>query len=357
MSSEANYMMRCLELAQRAKGNTAPNPMVGAVLVHQVRIIGEGWHHYYGADHAEVNCIKNVAEADRHLIPDSVMYVNLEPCAHYGLTPPCANRIVEEGIKEVHIANVDPFPKVSGRGIDILDAAGVTVLTGEEKNAGLWVNRRFFCTHTLQRPYVILKWAQTKDRFMAPVDRSRFQITGSESQVLVHCWRTEEGAILVGTTTAMNDNPQLTARLYEGKQPLRIAIDKDLKLPRTHHLFDDSAATWIINAHDESQIGNVHFIQCDFNQPVVPQLLQRLHTARILSLIVEGGEALLQSFIAPGLWDEARVFTGDVTLQSGVPSPLLPVGIPELSALYGKDLLQLYVNPKSAYPFVYGLDV
>jgi diaminohydroxyphosphoribosylaminopyrimidine deaminase/5-amino-6-(5-phosphoribosylamino)uracil reductase len=173
VETHEHYIAQCLQLAQRAKGHTAPNPMVGAVLAYNDRVIGEGWHHYYGADHAEVNCLKNVAEADKHLIPEATMYVNLEPCAHYGITPPCATRIVAERIKKVVIANTDPFEQVKGRGIDILEDAGVAVTTGVSEKEGLWVNRRFFCFHKQKRPYIILKWAQTKDGFIAPVDRSR----------------------------------------------------------------------------------------------------------------------------------------------------------------------------------------
>ena len=351
------YMNRCMELAQLAKGHTAPNPMVGAVLVHGERIIGEGYHHYYGADHAEVNCLSNVADADKYLIPESTMYVNLEPCAHYGLTPPCANRIVKEEIKQVFIANEDPFPKVSGRGIDILNNADIQVFTGLGRQEGAWLNRRFFCFHRQQRPYIVLKWAQTNDRFIAPADRSRYQITGAESQALLHKWRTEEGAIMVGATTALNDNPHLTARLHNGRQPLRIALDRNLQLPRTHNLFNDEAPTWIINEREETQAGNVHFIKLVFDDTLLHQLMQRLYTAKILSLIVEGGAAVLDSFIAAGLWDEARIFTGPHDMGEGIPAPLLPVGVPELSAFSGADTLQLYVNDKSAYPYVHGMEL
>ena len=348
-------MKRCLELAQKAKGHTAPNPMVGAVLVHNDQVLAEGWHHYYGADHAEVNCLKNLPEADKHLIPECTMYVNLEPCAHYGITPPCANRIVEEKIKEVVIANKDPFEKVSGKGIEILTAGGVIVRIGVLEQEGLWVNRRFFCFHKQHRPYVILKWAQTKEGFVAPADKSRIQITGADSQQLVHKWRTEEAAIIVGYNTALNDNPQLTARLWQGKQPLRIALDRNFQLPATHHLFDNAAATWIINEQREMLYGNVHSVRLPFDNTLLSQLMHRLYEAKILSVIVEGGAALLYSFINQGLWDEARIFTGTTTIKDGIPAPLLQNETSAFESAIGEDKLQLFVNKNSDYPYVKGM--
>jgi diaminohydroxyphosphoribosylaminopyrimidine deaminase/5-amino-6-(5-phosphoribosylamino)uracil reductase len=351
------YMRRCFELAQLAKGYTAPNPMVGAVLVHEDTIIGEGYHQYYGADHAEVDCLKNVAEPDRYLIPQSAMYVNLEPCAHFGLTPPCATRLVQERIKRVSIANTDPFEKVKGNGIGILLEGGVEVTTGMLEKEGAWLNRRFFCFHTKKRPYIILKWAQTSDRFMAPVQRTRHQITGPESQQLVHKWRTEEGAIMVGTTTAINDNPRLTARLCEGRQPLRIALDRNLQLPNTHHLLDDAAPTWLINELEDNVSGNVRSIKLPFNDSLLPGILDQLWQAKILSVIIEGGAALLHSFISEGLWDEARIFTGPAALQNGIATPALTGGALAFSDLIGADQLNIFVNKKSAYPYVSGMEL
>jgi diaminohydroxyphosphoribosylaminopyrimidine deaminase/5-amino-6-(5-phosphoribosylamino)uracil reductase len=331
--------------------------MVGAVLVYNDRIIGEGWHHYYGADHAEVNCLNNVAEQDKHLIPESSMYVNLEPCAHFGITPPCANRIVEERIKHVVIANTDPFEKVSGRGIEILTTAGVKVETGILETEGLWLNRRFFCYHQKQRPYIILKWAQTKEGYIAPADRSRMQITGAESQHLVHKWRTEEGAIMVGYNTALNDNPQLTARLHEGRQALRVVLDRKLQLPATHHLFDNAAATWIINEQEEQLRGNVHLVHLRFDNTLADQLLKRLYDAKILSLIVEGGAALLESFIKQDMWDEARIFTGNTQIINGVAAPILEHYTPAFTQKCGSDLLEAFVNKASAFPYVTGMEL
>ena len=359
---EITYMHRCLELAQQAKGHTAPNPMVGAVLVYNDHIIGEGYHHHYGADHAEVNCLKNVIEGgDQCYIPDSTMYVNLEPCAHQGITPPCATRLVAEHVKKVTIANTDPFAQVNGKGIQILTEAGIQIETGLLKEEGLWVNRRFFCFHQQKRPYIILKWAQTQDGFIAAADRSRFQITGSESQVLVHKWRTEEGAIMVGATTALNDNPQLTARLVEGHQPLRIVLDRNLQLPATHHIFDSAAPTWVVNEQRETLHGNVHSIQLKFDDTLLTHLLQRLYDAKIQSLIVEGGAALLNSFISVGLWDEARVFTGTTSLTNGIVAPALSnyteVFPTPLHLYLWDDTAQVFINKNSHYPFAEGMEL
>ena len=356
-NSDEYYMRRCLDLAQKAKGHTAPNPMVGAVLVYNDRVVGQGWHHYYGADHAEVNCLKNVPESDKHLIPESVMYVNLEPCAHHGITPPCANRIVEEQIKRVVIANTDPFDQVSGRGIEILEQDGVTVETGMLEMEGKWVNRRFFCFHSQKRPYIILKWAKTKEGFIAPADLSRIQITGAATQQLVHRWRTEEGAIIVGSNTAMNDNPQLTSRLWPGKQPLRIAIDRKVRLPATHHLFDNTAATWIINDHKETLEGNVHHVMLRFDDTLLSQLMERLYHANILSLIVEGGAELLTTFVRQGLWDEARIFTGNTVIPDGIPAPSPLNENVAFTTTVGEDLLQLLVNKNSDYQHIDGLEL
>jgi len=352
-----DYMGRALELAQRAKGHTAPNPMVGAILVYNGRVIGEGWHHFYGADHAEVNCLKNVHEADKHLVPECTMYVNLEPCAHYGITPPCATRLVAEKVRKVVIANKDPFDQVKGEGIEILKKGGIAVQTGVLEIEGLWVNRRFFCSHEHQRPYIILKWAQTKEGFIAPADRSRVQISGAESQQLVHKWRTEESAIMVGATTALGDNPQLTARLWEGKHPLRIVLDRKLQIPHTHHIYDKAAATWIVNDHTETLEGNVHLMQLVFDHTLLSQLMLRLHHAKILSLIVEGGPKLLNSFIKKGLWDEARIITGQTIINDGIPSPVLNGGTHAFDSVIGSDTLQVIINKHTRYPYVVGMEL
>ena len=331
--------------------------MVGAVLVCNGQIIGEGWHQHYGAAHAEVNCLSSVPETDRHLIPESSMYVNLEPCAHYGMTPPCALRLVEERVKKVVISNTDPFEKVSGLGLQILKEAGIEVEKDILEQKGLWLNRRFFCFHQQMRPYIILKWAQSKDGYFAPSDRSPFRITNKGSQELSHKWRTEEAAIMVGTTTALNDDPHLTARLWQGKQPLRILLDRTLKVPRTHNLFNNEAATWVINESKEVLDGNIHYIKCLSDDSLLSEVLEQLHSAKILSLIVEGGAALLQSFIERGLWDEARIFTGGISLTEGIAAPSLNTATHALQTQIDDDLLNVYVNKSSAYPYMSGMEL
>lgn len=349
-------MQRALQLAAKGSGSTAPNPMVGAVLVYDGRIIGEGWHHKYGCNHAEVDCLNNVSDTDRLLIPESTMYVTLEPCAHYGQTPPCATRLVAEKVKKVVIANTDPFEKVQGRGIEILKEGGVVVETGLLENEGAWLNRRFFCFHQNKRPYIILKWAQTADGFIAPSDSSRFQITGPASMELVHKWRTEESAIMVGTNTARNDNPELTARLWIGPQPLRIVLDRNLTLPRTNNIFNNKAPTWVINEVVEKEENEVKFIKVAFDNNLIVNLLNELFKVKKLSLIVEGGTQLLNSFIASRLWDEARVFTGRQTLGNGIASPeFLKNSIQVSEMTIGEDRLSIFVNSNSQYKYQKGM--
>lgn len=350
-------MKRALELATRSVGNASPNPMVGAVLVHEGRIIGEGWHREYGTAHAEVNCLESVADADRHLVSESTMYVNLEPCAHHGKTPPCALRLVKEKVRRVIVANEDPFEQVDGKGFEILKSHHIYTEQGVLEKQGLWLNRRFFCFHQRKRPYIILKWAQTPEGYFAPLDRSRYPITGTDSRQLLHKWRTEESAILVGYQTALNDNPELTARMYTGRQPLRIVFDRTLQLPRTHHVFSSAAPTWIINAGVEGEEGNIRFVQINFSDNPLTQILEKLYDANRLSLIVEGGAVLLESFIREGLWDEARVFTGQASMSEGVHAPLLTNFKKAFDAGVGGDRLNVYVNKDSKYKYVAGMEL
>jgi diaminohydroxyphosphoribosylaminopyrimidine deaminase/5-amino-6-(5-phosphoribosylamino)uracil reductase len=325
--------------------------MVGAVLVHEGRILGEGRHERYGEAHAEVNCLDSVRDEDRGLVSESTMYVNLEPCAHYGKTPPCAVRLAEEKVKRVVIADQDPFEKVGGRGIDILKSAGAEVVTGVLEKEGAWLNRRFFCFHTKQRPYIILKWAQTARGFFAPSGRSTYKITNKQSQQLLHKWRTEEAAIMVGYQTALNDNPQLTARLWEGKQPLRIVIDRKLQLPISSRLFDGVAETWVVNEKRDGDGVNSKLLQMPFGDQLLPRLMNELYEADKLSLIVEGGAQLLNSFIMRGLWDEARVFTGHDNLEEGIRAPVLQKESVAFETNIGGDQLRVYTNRNN--PFSY----
>ena len=355
--TDQQYILRCLELAQRGKGCAAPNPMVGAVLVYKDRVIGEGWHEEYGKGHAEVNCFESVGEADRYLIPQSTMYVSLEPCAHHGKTPPCATRIVAEGVKKVVVCNVDPFAKVSGRGIEILKENNVEVVTCVLNAEGLWVNRRFYCFHQQARPYIILKWAQTSNGFFAPLNRTRYQLSNEHSKHLLHKWRTEEQAIMVGHNTPLNDDPHLTAREWKGNQPLRIVLDEHLDLPTSLNVFNDEAATWIINNKEEKNINNISYVQLNFSEDILPQLMKRLYEANITSLIVEGGVHLLESFIANGLWDEARIFTADVSMENGLKAPLLTNVQKAFDADIAGDELSVYTRNKTPYPYVKGMEL
>jgi diaminohydroxyphosphoribosylaminopyrimidine deaminase/5-amino-6-(5-phosphoribosylamino)uracil reductase len=353
MQHEA-FMQRAIQLAHRGSGRVAPNPLVGAVLVHEGRIIGEGWHHTYGDVHAEVACLQSVAEADKPLIPQSTMYVTLEPCAHQGKQPPCAHRLVQEGIPCVVIAARDPFPQVSGKGIAVLKAAGVHVETGVCEPEARWLCRRFLAAEELHRPYIILKWAASADGFFAPADGSRLQLSNHFSQVLVHRWRAEESAILVGYRTALADNPQLNVRAWQGPQPLRLVLDMHLSLPQTHHLLDGSAPTWIINEEKSRTEGPTSFLKVAFDEMLLPSLLQRLLEAGKTSLFVEGGAALMQRFIDEGLWDEARVFITPKSLGNGLRAPLLKRAHCISKVPVSDDELYLFQPAGTNVPFVSG---
>lgn len=315
--NDNTYMKRCFYLARLGRGYVAPNPMVGCVVVAQGRIIGEGYHRQHGGPHAEVNALNSVKE--RHLLPESTVYVNLEPCSHYGKTPPCADRLVCEGVKKVVISNLDPNPQVAGRGIAKLQAAGIEVVTGVLKEEGYHLNKRFFTYFTQHRPYIILKWAQTADGFLDAFDDKPIRISTDISKALVHQMRAEESAILVGTQTALKDNPSLHTRRWFGKHPLRIAIDRNLKIPPTHHLLDQSQATLIVNEHKNDDI----YWQADFNQNIIPQLLTELYNRKIQSIIIEGGEKTLLSFIEGNYFDEIQVEIGRFGCQEGTPAPVI----------------------------------
>lgn len=357
MQVHETYIRRCLELAQHGKGKISPNPMVGAILVHEGRIIGEGWHYEYRQAHAEVNAIENVAEADKRLIPQSTLYVSLEPCAHHGHTPPCAERIVKEGIKQVVVCNDDPFPKVSGRGYTILKEAGVEVMREVLAEKGNWVNRRFFCVQKQDRPYIILKWAQTQNGFFAPLNRTRYQMSNKLSQTLVHKWRTEESAILIGTKTALHDDPQLTARLWEGKQPLRVVLDKHAVLPASLRILNGETDTIVITEADKESKENLRYAKADFGNDLMREVLNIIKQQGKNSLIVEGGAHTLQRFINAGLWDEARVFTTPPLLSDGIGAPVLRDSVVCFNTAVDSDMLQVYTRVGSPYTYVAGMEL
>jgi diaminohydroxyphosphoribosylaminopyrimidine deaminase/5-amino-6-(5-phosphoribosylamino)uracil reductase len=327
-------MYRCLELAALGAGHVAPNPMVGSVLVYQDRIIGEGYHQLYGKAHAEVNCIASVKPEDEHLIPLSTIYVSLEPCAHHGKTPPCADLIIAKAIPRVVVGCRDPFPEVNGRGIEKLLAAGIEVTVGVLEQECVALNKRFFLFHTRHRPYIVLKWARTADGNIAGptaaaapgtvVPGPRLLISNEVTNRLVHRWRSEEAAILVGPRTALLDNPTLTARLWKGPDPIRLVIDKDLQLPNDLKLFDQTKKTIVFNNHIHEEDGPIQYYQLSPDSSLIHQLVLALYHLRIQSVLVEGGARLLQSFIDEDYWDEARVITNDdLEIAAGLPEPRL----------------------------------
>lgn len=316
-------MRRCLELAGLGNGHVAPNPMVGAVLVFEDRIIGEGYHRQYGGPHAEPECIGSVTEADKELIRKSTLYVSLEPCAHFGKTPPCADLIIRTGIPRVVIGCRDPFPEVNGKGIDRLRAAGVEVHTGVLEKECIRMNKRFFTYHLHHRPYVVLKWAQTASGLIG-VDGARWHISNDVTNRLVHKWRSEEASILVGPRTALLDDPALTVRLWTGRDPVRLVIDKELQLPFSLKLFDGKVRTIVFNNRQHGQDGHLEYYQLATDTSLIHQLVLALFQLKLQSVLVEGGARLLQSFIEEDCWDEARVITNEeLEPPAGVPAPRL----------------------------------
>jgi len=320
------YMQRCLDLAKNGLGTTYPNPLVGSVIVHKDTIIGEGWHRKSGEPHAEVNAVNSVK--NQALLAESTIYVNLEPCSHFGKTPPCSDMIVRLGIPKVVIGTVDPNEKVAGKGIEKLRAAGIEVIVGILETECLELNRRFFTFHNKKRPYIILKWAESADGFIAPAvkdQRNPVWISNPASRQLVHKWRSEEASILVGTQTVIDDNPQLNVRDWaEINQPIRLVIDKSGKIPSASYIFDNKQQTIIFSEKAlMPERENLIFEVVDFSTGILPQLLEIIYNRGIQSVIVEGGNRTLQSFINAGIWDEARIFIGEPTLGDGTKAPEL----------------------------------
>jgi len=342
MNKQELFMQRCLNLASQGLGQVAPNPMVGCVITHNGKIIGEGYHKKHGQAHAEVNAINAVA--DKSLLPHAVLYVSLEPCAHYGKTPPCADYILQHKIPEVHIASLDSNDKVAGKGVEKLKKGGCKVSLGTLEKESRFLNRRFFTYHEKKRPYIILKWAQTSDGFIDIIRKNNKKgpnwITTEETRVIVHKWRSEEDAILIGTNTAIADDPALTVRDWHGRHPLRIVIDRKLKLPANLKIFSCESSTLIFNTLTDKKEGHLHYIKTDFNE--LPQnILVSLFEMGVQSLIIEGGSYLINSFISSGLWDEARVFTGATSFGEGLKAPKLNKK-PKHIQYYANDLLEIY---------------
>ncbi|MFZ9187433.1 MAG: bifunctional diaminohydroxyphosphoribosylaminopyrimidine deaminase/5-amino-6-(5-phosphoribosylamino)uracil reductase RibD [Algoriphagus sp.] len=333
------FMQRALDLAERGKGAVCPNPMVGCVLVHEGKIIGEGYHEQYGGPHAEVNAIASVT--DPKLLEETTAYVSLEPCSHYGKTPPCANLLIEKGIKSVVVATLDPNPLVAGKGVKLLQEAGISVQVGLLEQEARWQNRRFFCQQEKKRPYVILKWAQTQDRFIARQNFDSKWISNSQSRQLVHQWRSEEQAILVGKNTALQDNPRLNVRDWTGSDPIRVVLDSKLELPADLHLFDQQIPTLCYNLLKSEKLTNLEWVQLP--QISLEALLADLHARQIQSVLIEGGSQTLSQFLAAGLWDEARVFTAPIQFERGIAAPKL-TQTPAESHAIGEDQLDIYYH-------------
>ena len=314
-------MRRCIELARQGSGNVAPNPMVGCLIVYDGRIIGEGFHQKFGGPHAEVNAIASVEEKNQHLISSSSLYVNLEPCSHYGKTPPCTDLIIQKKIKNIFIGCEDTNPFVVGNGIEKLKEAGCNVKLRIMYEESRKLNKRFFTFIERQRPYVILKWAETVNGFIAPADKVRTHISNDYSRMLVHQWRAEEAAVLVGTETASYDDPQLDARNWNGAKPIRVVLDRTLRLSPHLKLFDRSAPTIVFTEITRQSGENIEFVKINFNEGLVDDILASLYQRQIQSVMVEGGARLLQSFIENGHWDEARIFIAPKMLQDGLQAP------------------------------------
>lgn len=349
------YMQRCLELAQTGLRAAMPNPSVGAVLVHGGRIIGEGFTSPYGGAHGEVNCINSVKQEDRHLIPQSTLYVSLEPCSHYGKTPPCCDLIIQQQIQNIVVGTADPHEKVAGNGIRKLRETGKNVVVGVLEKECREMNRRFFTFHEKQRPYIILKWAESADGFLSPaIEQDDTQsdvaykkpvwITSQYSRQLVHKWRSEEAAILAGTQTILDDNPSLDVRDWTGLNPVRVVLDRTGRISDGHTVKNQKIKTIILTEKENcSNLENLIFENVAFNSNLAGNIAAVLHRHNLLSVIIEGGRQTLQTFIDAGLWDEARVFRGEITFGQGTPTPKLSGRVLQKQAI-GKDELILFRN-------------
>lgn len=339
---ERLFMRRCISLAHKGLGVTYPNPLVGSVIVHNDRIIGEGWHQKAGKAHAEINAINSVE--DKELLRESTLFVNLEPCSHFGKTPPCSHKIVEMGIPRVVVGCRDYAEHVNGKGINYLRSHGVEVVENIEEQASYMLNRRFFCYHKNKRPYIILKWAQTQNQFFAPEKPQQKWITNAMSKQKVHKWRSEEMAILIGANTLKIDNPQLNVRLWSGVSPLKVVISKTAAFDLTSKIFEEGKVL-IFNEMKSEKIGNVEYVKLDFTQNVLEEMMTELYHRKIQSVIVEGGAFTLEQFITNDLWDEARILTGNSCWESGIPSPKIKTDKCIKKLNLKDNQLEIYLNP------------
>jgi len=340
MKTHEYFIDKCISLARKGALDVSPNPMVGCVIVNDGEIIGEGYHKEFGKNHAEVNAINSVK--DKSALRNSILYVNLEPCCHHGKTPPCTDLIIKYNIPKVVIGCIDTFSKVSGQGIKKLKDNSVEVIYGVLEKDCIELNKRFFCYHIKKRPYIILKWAKSKDNFIAPINQEKpFWMTCEKSKKLVHSWRAEEDAILVGRKTVVADNPSLTVRMCEGKNPIRIVIDKELSLNEKSNVFDDQSETIVFNNIKTAIIDKTTYLKADFNN-LNQDILNQLYNRDILSLIIEGGAITINSFIEKNLYDEIRIFTTDKFLKKGVNSPEFPDINLIKTSIINNDKLEVY---------------
>lgn len=345
MKVQEKYIKRCIELAKNGLGTTYPNPLVGCVIVFENTIIGEGWHKKSGEAHAEVIAIESVQ--NKELLSSSTLYVSLEPCSHFGKTPPCADLILKYKIPNVVIGTIDPNSKVAGKGIQKLKDSGVNVTFGILEKEGNELNKRFFTFHRKSRPYIILKWAESADGFISPINKSEQKpvwISNEYSRQLVHKWRSEEQAILVGTQTIIDDNPSLTVRDWVGINPIRVVIDKENTIDSSYNVFDNQAKTIVFsNKEVTSNSDTIQYIKVDFDKNSTQAIVDKLFENNIQSIIIEGGRKTIQSFIDAHLWDEARVFIGGINLNEGTKAPKINNTIYSKSYLK-KDTLLTYRN-------------
>ena len=338
-------MYRCLELAKLGAGYVAPNPMVGAVLIYEKTIIGEGYHQKYGAPHAEVNCINSVKKEDKDKISSSVLYVSLEPCSHFGKTPPCADLIISNQIPQVVIGCRDPFKEVDGKGIEKLKAAGVKVIVGILERECQQLNKRFFTFHTKHRPYIILKWAETADGKIAGDGTNRLLISNEQTNRFVHKWRSEEASILIGTNTALLDDPELTTRNWAGPSPIRLVLDMDLRLPSTLKIFYGKQRTIIFNTVKHEEQDHLIYYQVTEDVNPVHQIVNALYQLKIQSVLVEGGARLLQSFIDEEMWDEVRIIKNEeLKINNGLAAPELLLKKEKQEIKILNDSIKIYLN-------------
>ena len=345
MSIDETFMARCLQLAEMGKGKVAPNPLVGCVIVYDKKIIAEGYHQEFGKEHAEVNAIKKVS--DLSILENCTLYVNLEPCSHFGKTPPCVDLIIKYKIKNVVIGTQDIFSEVNGEGIKKLKGNGVKVAIGVLKKECIELNKRFFIFHSKKRPYVILKWVQSKDGFIGDENIPNLKISNESSQLLNHLWRSQEQAILIGYKTANIDNPQLTTRLVEGNNPKRFVIDLENKLHSNLKLLNDENTTYVFSLTKNGKEKNTEYIKLTNKLNLIDDILECLFRSNIQSIIIEGGAKTIQSFIDNKIWDEARVFESETNLKSGEKAPILKHN----KLLFEETIGTKSINTLSVYSF------